>query len=1042
VSLSTNLISGLSSGFDWRTMIDQLMAIDYNRVELIEDSKSEYESKLAEWQNVNSMLLTLRSAASDLTTESAFNLYTSSTTSDTTTAASELLTVTIDSDASPGLYSIEVTNLAQSQKISSNSYSSTGTALGLSGGDILVSGKVVNIVSTDTLADIKDKINAVNTGTTPSNVTANIVQYGTNDYRLTLVNDESGADGLSVLNASTNDTLGSLGFIETASGSFEIKNSITGGAQSDLFTSSNSVIKDLLSLNTTQTSNQLKIIDTDGNLSNVIVASGEADIDLSRDSLTAIATAINNNKGAAAKLNASVVSETIDGATYYRLQVDGIYATNPFSDDDNIFQTLGLIEGGVGDLVGDVGDNALTTNGQIITTSTLLTDIDGYLDHTAAPQDKIVFTGTTTAGGDLTASPVTYNIASTDTVQDLLNEIEGAYGDVTASINADGKIQVIDNSTDTAGSSNLEVIFSSIIDKGQLEIGFSGADTDISSIRKRETAAGEDATIVVDSVTVTNSSNTITDVIEGVKLNLIGEKAGTTVTLKVERDLESIKTKIHEFADAYNAVMNYINTQFSYNEETESTGGILFGDGTLSSVKSDLIDIITTTLTGVSSDYNRLALIGVTLDLTNIEEGKYEDLTLSIDDDDLMDALETNFDDVKKIFIADGFSPSSYFEYISHTSDTQAGSYAISITQEATQSVVTGSEAVGTLAGGPVTVTITDYASGRVADAVQLEDGWDIDDVINALNSEFATEHTEQLQGEFDTTYSTSTLFSAIDADSNGEVITFSGTRRSGLSVSGSYTVDSTKPLGDLLEEIEDLYEDEITAALDENGKLIITDTMARDSQISFIIDTSNVDNLNFGTVSTTTEGRYAMEITASEGTGGDADHVVLTHNTYGTGHIILVEGSGADPLGFNTATQVWGKDVAGTINSETATGNGKALTLDNDGNNADGLTVFYTGTTASSTTFSLSLGIAELLDRQLGFITDMSDGYVTYKQTSLKNSIDNYETKIDSMTDQLNRKMEVMINRFVAMELALSKIQNQSDWLTGQVNAAWSGWV
>jgi len=82
------------------------------------------------------------------------------------------------------------------------------------------------------------------------------------------------------------------------------------------------------------------------------------------------------------------------------------------------------------------------------------------------------------------------------------------------------------------------------------------------------------------------------------------------------------------------------------------------------------------------------------------------------------------------------------------------------------------------------------------------------------------------------------------------------------------------------------------------------------------------------------------------------------------------------------------------------------------------------------------------LLDRRLGFITDANDGYVAYKQTSLKNSIDSFETQIDNMEASLNRKMEMMINRFVAMELALAKIQNQSQWLAGQVSAAWSGWV
>jgi len=44
-------------------------------------------------------------------------------------------------------------------------------------------------------------------------------------------------------------------------------------------------------------------------------------------------------------------------------------------------------------------------------------------------------------------------------------------------------------------------------------------------------------------------------------------------------------------------------------------------------------------------------------------------------------------------------------------------------------------------------------------------------------------------------------------------------------------------------------------------------------------------------------------------------------------------------------------------------------------------------------------------------------------------------------MEDLLARKMESMINQFVAMELALSQISSQSDWLSGQINASYSAW-
>ena len=179
--------------------------------------------------------------------------------------------------------------------------------------------------------------------------------------------------------------------------------------------------------------------------------------------------------------------------------------------------------------------------------------------------------------------------------------------------------------------------------------------------RSMQVAAGEDAEIVVDNVTITNSSNTISDVIAGATLNLVGEDSDTTVTLKVERDLATIKSKIEDMVSAYNSIMDYINIQFTYDEDTEQVGGILFGDGTLSTIKSELINTVTRTITGASGDYNKLAHIGITLDVVDTDEGEYNKLNLVIDDDgaddnDLMDYLETNFDDVRKLFIASGSS--------------------------------------------------------------------------------------------------------------------------------------------------------------------------------------------------------------------------------------------------------------------------------------------------------------------------------------------------------------------------------------------------
>jgi flagellar hook-associated protein 2 len=73
--------------------------------------------------------------------------------------------------------------------------------------------------------------------------------------------------------------------------------------------------------------------------------------------------------------------------------------------------------------------------------------------------------------------------------------------------------------------------------------------------------------------------------------------------------------------------------------------------------------------------------------------------------------------------------------------------------------------------------------------------------------------------------------------------------------------------------------------------------------------------------------------------------------------------------------------------------------------------------------------------------ITDSYEGYAAFKQDSLQDSIDNFETRIEEMEARLDLKMENMINKFVAMETALSVMQSQSEWLTSQINASYSGW-
>ena len=163
-------------------------------------------------------------------------------------------------------------------------------------GDILINGKAILVDETDTLTSLRDRINNANAGSAPTGVTASIVSYGPNDYRLILTNDETGVEGISLQNGSGSSLVERFGWKNK---DVSLKHAITGGAQSDGFTSSTEAIKSLLGLSTTQSGD-------------IVIDGQSVSLDLATDSLEDIKNKI--NAAGIAGVTASV-TESTTGAT-------------------------------------------------------------------------------------------------------------------------------------------------------------------------------------------------------------------------------------------------------------------------------------------------------------------------------------------------------------------------------------------------------------------------------------------------------------------------------------------------------------------------------------------------------------------------------------------------------------------------------------------------------------------------------------------------------------------------------------------------------
>lgn len=162
----------------------------------------------------------------------------------------------------------------------------------------------------------------------------------------------------------------------------------------------------------------------------------------------------------------------------------------------------------------------------------------------------------------------------------------------------------------------------------------------------------QDAVISIDGQTATRSSNSITDVLPGVTLNLAAQtELNTPVTINVGVDNDAIANSINTFVTAYNKLNSTVKNLGKYGGSTDGSGsgnGALIGDSTLRYVATQIRQNTTGTVSSASGNYNSLAMIGVSIDKAGV---------MSLDSTKLKSALAANFQSVSDVFSsADGIA--------------------------------------------------------------------------------------------------------------------------------------------------------------------------------------------------------------------------------------------------------------------------------------------------------------------------------------------------------------------------------------------------
>jgi flagellar hook-associated protein 2 len=101
------------------------------------------------------------------------------------------------------------------------------------------------------------------------------------------------------------------------------------------------------------------------------------------------------------------------------------------------------------------------------------------------------------------------------------------------------------------------------------------------------TTPAADAVVKVDGVTRTSASNRLTDLIDGVTLDLTRAETGRTFSLEITADNTGARTALQGFIGAYNAALAALRNASAYNPATR-TGGPLVGDSAVRGLQQQL----------------------------------------------------------------------------------------------------------------------------------------------------------------------------------------------------------------------------------------------------------------------------------------------------------------------------------------------------------------------------------------------------------------------------------------------------------------------
>ena len=635
-------LSGLSSGMDTEAIVGALMSAQSLKKTKVEQAKTKLEWKQTKWQDLNTKLYKLY-------TEQVYKMQLQSSymTKKATVSDSTKASVTANTKAANGNYSLEIKSIATSQYLTGAKIAAESTSEKLVDIDASLLNKELSITNGGKTTKF-----AITSSTTISDFTSALknaglnASYDTNQKRFFISGKDSGLENAFSITTSEITS-------EEVAGREAVRNAAGYNNMSD---ANKKIVDDAMTK-----------LQTSGVGTEEYNQALEAISKAAYDTKTAIA-----NTSATTYVKAKIYGENYDS---YKTKAEESLKSTYFNSD-------GTLKAGK---TQEAYDEAVAKQADKDTTSFVNKQISGDSDvklqiETAAYEGKTV---ADIAALDEVGKKKYY--ATADNGSLVIEDFEGTSAFTQESIqnsispSVSNYAGIIDRNSSLSSSalSGLGLADIVVTADGQVSVNGGANDTSNSAIPSgMALIAASDSKIILNGAELTSSSATVTA--NGLSISLTGlTKADEPITFSVTNDVDSVYNSVKTFLTEYNSVMKEMNTLYNASSakgydpltseqkkemsddevelwENKIKDSLFRNDTTLQSIMQSMRSAMSAQVEYDGKKYS-LASFGIMTSTNYAEGGQYhiygdkDDATYADKDDKLKKALEEDPDAVVNV---------------------------------------------------------------------------------------------------------------------------------------------------------------------------------------------------------------------------------------------------------------------------------------------------------------------------------------------------------------------------------------------------------